>query len=73
MSKIVLEILKRYGAIGMLCLVTIGGTVWYMAHANAKEGETIKLFWGMLEYTKPIEKLSQIESEPTREIIEVSA
>lgn len=73
MPEVINEIIKRYGALGLVCLVLVGGAVWYMAHTNAKAGETISVLWSMVEYTKPIQVPPKQPDKPQQNVVQVSA
>lgn len=52
MNEIVADIFKKHGLPAVAGALALGGMVWYLAQVNAQPGTSVKVLWGLVEYTK---------------------
>jgi hypothetical protein len=55
MREVIATLIGWFGPIVVLGVIVLGSIVWSVTHWTAQQGETVSLFWGMVEYTKGID------------------
>lgn len=46
------DFFKRYGLSAIVAALVVAAAIWYLAQSNAEPGTTVKVLWGLVEYTK---------------------
>lgn len=46
------EFIKRFGILGVVGAIVLGCVVWYAADRSAASGSSVRILWGLVEYTK---------------------
>lgn len=52
MSDFFSRLLNRYGLPGIVIVVLIAILIWVVAHFTSAPGGNVKIFWGLVQYTK---------------------
>jgi len=56
MREVIGTLIGWFGPGVIVGVLVLGAIVWSVTHRTAQQGETVSMFWGMVEYTKGIDK-----------------
>ena len=55
MREVIAALIGWFGPGVIVAVIVLGSIVWSVTHWTAQQGETVSVFWGMVEYTKGID------------------